>query len=56
MGSSRMRQAAASLDMYRKVPIDLMEGTKRGSLLSYIALFTIVSLFLMETAAFFTTR
>jgi hypothetical protein len=47
---------AASLDMYRKVPVDLMEGTKRGSILSYLALFTIVTLFVLETNAFFTKR
>lgn len=56
MAPLRMWQAAAGLDMYRKVPVDLMEGTKRGSLLSYLALFTISTLFLLETKAFFTKR
>lgn len=44
------------LDMYRKVPVDLLEGTKRGSFLSYTALFTIVSLFGLETRAFFSRK
>jgi hypothetical protein len=54
--SSRSRRMAASLDMYRKVPVDLMEGTKRGSILSYLALLTIATLFVLETNAFFTRR
>lgn len=33
-----------------------MEGTKRGSLLSYAALFTIMTLFCLETRAFFSQR
>jgi Endoplasmic Reticulum-Golgi Intermediate Compartment (ERGIC) len=33
-----------------------MEGTKRGSLLSYAALFTIVTLFVLETRDFFGKR
>lgn len=41
---------------HRKVPIDLMEGTKRGSYLSWIALFTMVTLFLYETTEFWTTK
>lgn len=54
--NSSTRRMAASLDMYRKVPVDLMEGTKRGSILSFLALLTIVTLFILETHAFFTTR
>jgi len=45
-----------SLDMYRKVPADLLEGTKSGSLLSYAAVFIMVSLFYLETAAFLSSR
>ena len=41
------------LDLYRKVPTDLLEGTRRGSILSYCAVFIMVSLFLLETKAFF---
>ncbi|KAL7568997.1 hypothetical protein ACA910_021288 [Epithemia clementina (nom. ined.)] len=48
---SRLRWMG-SLDMYRKVPVDLMEGTKRGSFLSLFALFAMVTLFLLETGAF----
>lgn len=43
---------AASLDMYRKVPTDLLEGTKRGSVLSYGALALMMTLFVMETRAY----
>ena len=50
------RPWAAHVDLYRKIPADLMEGTKRGSVLSYISLFVMVVLFLMETKAYFTSR
>lgn len=42
-----------ALDLYRKVPTDLMEGTRRGSLLSLAAVGVIVLLFLLETKAYF---
>jgi Endoplasmic Reticulum-Golgi Intermediate Compartment (ERGIC) len=41
------------LDMYRKVPTDLLEGTKRGSILSIVATLVMVTLFLLETNAYF---
>lgn len=44
---------AGRLDMYRKIPTDLMEGTRRGSLLSYLAALTMTLLFLLETRAYF---
>jgi len=44
------------LDMYKKVPVDLMEGTKRGSYLSLIALFTMMTLFFYETNDFWTYK
>lgn len=44
------------LDMYRKVPVDLMEGTKRGSVLSLVAVFAMLLLFLLETGEFFRKR
>lgn len=50
------RRAASKLDMYRKVPADLMEGTKRGSILSYLALFTMTTLFVLETREFLSPR
>lgn len=54
MSSSPFRaQWMSSLDMYRKVPVDLLEGTKRGSFLSLFAVFALVTLFLLETGAFF---
>ena len=46
------RPFAASLDMYRKVPVDLLEGTRRGSVLSTLAVFTMALLFFLETKAF----
>lgn len=46
------RKFGASIDMYRKVPLDLLDGTKRSSYLSLIALFTMVILFLVETISF----
>jgi len=48
----RMKNYASKLDMYRKVPMDLLEGTKRGSFLSYAAIFTMVTLFAFETKSF----
>ena len=41
--------------MYRKVPVDLMEGTKEGKIISWVALMVMLTLFLLETRAFFTT-
>jgi len=39
--------------MYRKVPADLLEGTKRGSVLSYMSVVVMCTLFFLETKAFF---
>jgi len=50
------RPWAAHVDMYRKIPTDLMEGTKRGSILSYMLLVIMVVLFVYETSAFFSSR
>ena len=44
-----------SLDMYRKVPVDFLESTKRGSFLSIIALLTTATLIYKETRSFFAT-
>jgi thiol-disulfide isomerase/thioredoxin len=52
----RNRPFIANLDMYRKVPVDLLEGTRRGSILSTIAVATMTILFLLETKAFFSTQ
>ena len=43
------------VDMYRKIPTDLMEGTARGSILSYLSLILMVVLFIWETRAYFQT-
>jgi thiol-disulfide isomerase/thioredoxin len=51
-GSSRI----SALDMYRKVPGDLVEGSRQGSIISWIALFTMAYLFYHETADYLTTR
>lgn len=45
----------ASLDMYRKVPLDLLEGTRRGSILSTLAIITMSTLFFLETKAYFSS-
>jgi thiol-disulfide isomerase/thioredoxin len=45
-----------SLDMYRKVPTDLMEGTRQGSFLSLTALFVMAMLFFMETKNYLQVR
>jgi thiol-disulfide isomerase/thioredoxin len=50
------RRWAAKLDMYRKVPVDLLEGSKQGSIISWIAIFTILLLFYKETRDYLTTR
>jgi thiol-disulfide isomerase/thioredoxin len=42
--------------MYRKVPIDLLEGSKQGSVISWLALFCIATLVFLETKAFFTNE
>jgi thiol-disulfide isomerase/thioredoxin len=46
------RKWASNLDMYRKVPIDLLEGTKRGSIISCLAMMSMVILFVAETASY----
>ena len=54
MGRGRGRHLA-KLDMYRKVPVDIVEGSKQGSIISWVAIFVIFALIYMETAAFFTS-
>lgn len=41
--------------MYRKVPVDLLEGTRRGSILSTVAVISMATLFFLETKAFLST-
>jgi hypothetical protein len=48
-----MARWAESFDMYRKIPVDLMEGTRSGSVLSYMASFAMLALFLLETREYF---
>lgn len=47
-----MKLRAANLDIYRKVPHDLVEGTRSGSLLSIICLLVMLTLFFYETRDF----
>ena len=47
---------AANLDMYRKVPLDLLEGSRQGSAISWIALLVMISLFVLETRDYLTAR
>ena len=46
----------AKLDMYRKVPMDLVEGSQQGNAVSWLAILVILGLFYKETADFLTTR
>jgi thiol-disulfide isomerase/thioredoxin len=55
MGGRPGRKWAAKLDMYRKVPGDLLEGSKQGSFISWAAIITIIVLFYKETADYFTS-
>ncbi|KAG7342374.1 endoplasmic reticulum vesicle transporter [Nitzschia inconspicua] len=52
---SSSRPWQAHVDMYRKLPVDLMEGSRRGSMLSYLSLMLMVVLLFWETRAFFQT-
>lgn len=51
----QVRKFAANLDMYRRVPGDLMEGTKRGGVVSTMAVFIMASLIFLETRSFFSS-
>ena len=51
-----MPRFLANLDMYRKVPVDLLEGSRQGSIVSWMALIVIVSLAFMETRDYFTSK
>ena len=46
----------ANLDMYRKVPVDLREGSRQGSMVSWMAIFVILYLTFMETWDYFTSK
>jgi hypothetical protein len=52
----RVRKFGSKLDMYRKVPIDLVEGSKQGSIISWMAIFVMTYLFYKETINFLTTK
>lgn len=42
--------------MYRKVPVDLVEGSKEGGIVSWLTICIIIYLFYRETTDFFTTK
>ena len=46
----------ARLDMYRKVPVDLVEGSKQGSIVSWLTICIVIYLFYKETTDFFSTK
>uniref|UniRef100_A0A6U2NA74 Thioredoxin domain-containing protein n=1 Tax=Leptocylindrus danicus TaxID=163516 RepID=A0A6U2NA74_9STRA len=48
-----VRRWADNLDMYRRVPGDLLEGTKRGGFISTLAIFIMATLIFLETKAFY---
>ena len=54
MGAAR--HWAAKLDMYRKVPTDLLEGSRRGSIISWMAILVMTVLFFKETSDFLTSK
>jgi len=55
MAPGARRPWQSHIDMYRKIPTDLMEGSGRGSILSYLSLTLMVVLFIWETRAYFST-
>lgn len=50
------RRWMANLDLYKKVPTDLMEGTVQGSLFSYLVLGVIFVLMFFETSNYLTVQ
>jgi Endoplasmic Reticulum-Golgi Intermediate Compartment (ERGIC) len=54
-GGGAPRPWQSHVDMYRKIPNDLMEGTRRGSILSYVSLLLMAVLLVWETGAYFRT-
>jgi thiol-disulfide isomerase/thioredoxin len=54
--STGPRRWIANLDMYKKVPADLMEGTAQGSFFSYLVLIIIGTLVFFETKDYMRVR
>lgn len=50
------RRWAAGVDMYRRVPVDLTETSKSGSVFSYAAVFVMLMLFMLETRDYMQKR
>jgi Endoplasmic Reticulum-Golgi Intermediate Compartment (ERGIC) len=55
-GGGRRRQWAAGVDMYRRIPADLTEGTRSGSFFSYCAVMVMLMLFMLETRDYMQKR
>lgn len=52
---SALGRGLSSIDMYRRVPMELMEASNRGSVFSVLAVFAMAFLALIETVAFMRT-
>ena len=52
VGGGRRRQVTGTADFYRRLPSEMKESTKIGIIISFIALFIMIILFLSETYAF----
>jgi len=50
------RSWLAGMDMYRKVPVDLLESTKEGNVVSILVFVIILVLVSYETNQFFSTK
>jgi len=50
------RRWASGVDMYRRVPADLTESSTSGSVFSYVAVFVMLVLFLLETKEYMQKR
>ena len=55
-GGNRRGKWAAGVDMYRRVPADLTEGTRSGSIFSYAAVMVMLMLFMLETRDYMQKR
>lgn len=53
---SRRNEWLVSLDMYRKVPQDLLEGSQEGRFTSWFAILVLLTLFVKETHDFLSPR
>ena len=54
--TNNMPRILANLDMYRKVPLDLLEGSKQGNIISWMALMLMMYLIFFETKDFVSSK